>query len=210
MSSHGTARPHPRNARLALTAAVTAGMLAAGVAPATAHGTSAPPAGAPSSYSQLLPLTTLSAERLATADLVAAAKWGTDSPIDDPAREQVVLESVRRLALEAGTDPKTTVAIFRDQIEANKLVQRGLHALWTEDPSKAPAERPDLTEVRKEINRINTELVRAVAGSERARAAWSCRGVLAVTAVHVRHEKQLDQLHTRALVRAVPSVCPVR
>ncbi|AZK94809.1 gamma subclass chorismate mutase AroQ [Streptomyces tsukubensis] len=208
MSSHGTARSHPRSARLVLTAAVTAGVLAAGVAPASAHSTSAPPA--PSSYSQLLPLTTLSAERLATADLVAAAKWGTDSPIDDPAREQIVLESVRRLALEAGTDPKTTVAIFRDQIEANKLVQRGLHALWTADPSKAPAERPDLTEVRKEINRINAELVRAVAGSERARAAWSCRGVLAVTAVHVRHEKQLDQLHTRALVRAVPSVCPAR
>ncbi|QDY81022.1 chorismate mutase [Streptomyces qinzhouensis] len=197
-------------ARLALTTAVAAGVLATGVAPASAHEGSGSRTGVPSSYSQLLPLTTLSAERLATADLVAAAKWGTGSPIDDPAREQVVLDTVRKQAVETGADPEATVAIFRDQIEANKLVQRGLHALWTADPSKAPAERPDLTEVRKEINRINIELVRAIAGSDRARATWSCRGVLAVTAVHVRHEKQLDKLHSRALVRAVPSVCPVR
>ncbi|MEU3597396.1 gamma subclass chorismate mutase AroQ [Streptomyces sp. NPDC006798] len=204
------------SARIALSAVVAAGVLAAGTGPASAR-LAAPPVPATvsasasaSAYGQLLALTRLSAERLATADRVAAAKWGTDSPIDDPAREQVVLDSVRQQAVAAGADPEATVAIFRDQIEANKLVQRELHRQWTEDPSKAPAERPDLTEIRKEINRVNTELVRAVAVSDRARAARSCLGVLAVTAVHVRQEKQLDRLRTRALVRAVPSVCASR
>ncbi|MEU9604976.1 gamma subclass chorismate mutase AroQ [Streptomyces sp. NPDC048057] len=173
----------------------------------TAAHANAAPLPAPSAYAQLLPITSLSADRLATADLVAAAKWGTGSPIDDPAREQVVLDAVRQQAIEAGADPQATVAIFRDQIEANKQVQRGLHRLWDADPSKAPAQRPDLTVVRKEINRINTELVRAIATSDRARNARSCTGVLAVTAVQVRHEKQLDRLHAKALVRAVPSVC---
>lgn len=193
--------------RLVLTAAVAVGVFAGTAAPANA-GAPVPAGGAPaSSYAQLLPITGLSAERLATADLVAAAKWGTGSPIDDPAREQVVLDAVRQQAVEAGADPQATVAIFRDQIEANKQVQRGLHRLWDADPAKAPAERPDLTEVRKEINRINTELVRAIAASDGARAARSCKGLLAVTAVQVRHEKQLDRLHAKALVRAVPSVC---
>lgn len=215
-----TAAARRGSVRLALSAVVAAGALTAGTAPASAHPAAAPvPATASASasasvpasaYGQLLTLTRLSAERLATADRVAAAKWGTDSPIDDPAREQIVLDSVRQQAEAAGADPEATVAIFRDQIEANKLVQRELHRQWTEDPSKAPTERPDLTEIRKEINRVNTELVRAVAASDRARAARSCLGALAVTAVHVRHEKQLDRLHTRALVRAVPSVCASR
>ncbi|MER7047366.1 chorismate mutase [Streptomyces jumonjinensis] len=158
-------------------------------------------------YAQLHPLASLSAERLATADLVAAAKWGTGSPIDDPAREQVVLDTVRKQAVETGADPEATVRVFRDQIEANKLVQRELHRLWTADPSKAPAERPDLAEVRKEINRVNTALVQAIAGSATARSASYCRGVLALSALQVRHEKQLDRLHFKALARAVPSVC---
>ncbi|MFE3092827.1 gamma subclass chorismate mutase AroQ [Streptomyces sp. NPDC059248] len=213
-TSTGTGTARRALGRIALSAVVAAGVLGAVAGPANAR-TAAPvsvpgSASPPSSYALILPLTGLSAERLATADLVAAAKWGTGSPIDDPAREQVVLDSVRQQAEAAGADPEATVAVFRDQIEANKLVQRGLHRLWDADPSKAPAERPDLTEVRKEINRINTELVRAVAASDRARAARSCRGVLAVTAVHVRHEKRLDRLHTMALVRAVPSVCASR
>ncbi|MEU5161335.1 gamma subclass chorismate mutase AroQ [Streptomyces sp. NPDC020875] len=211
-----TAAARRGSVRLALSAVVAAGALAAGTAPASARPAAAPvpttaSASVPASaYGQLLTLTRLSAERLATADRVAAAKWGTDSPIDDPAREQIVLDSVRQQAEAAGADPEATVAIFRDQIEANKLVQRELHRQWTEDPSKAPTERPDLTEIRKEINRVNTELVRAVAASDRARSARSCLGALAVTAVHVRHEKQLDRLHTLALVRAVPSVCASR
>ncbi|MEO3978673.1 chorismate mutase [Streptomyces sp. CAU 1734] len=203
--SHRIPRTSVRHATAAVVAA--AALLAAS-APAVAT-PAAPPAGAghTGTYTQLRPLTVLSAERLATADLVAAAKWGTTSPIDDPAREQVVLDTVRQQASAAGADPEATVRIFRDQIEANKLVQRGLHSLWTADPSRAPSRRPDLTEVRKEINRINTALVSAIAGSESARSAEHCRGVLALSALRVRHEKRLDRLHTVALIRAVPSVC---
>ncbi|WP_372490015.1 chorismate mutase [Prescottella equi] len=42
----------------------------------------------------LRPLVRLIAQRLSMADPVAAAKWGTDRPIDDPARERDVLRSV--------------------------------------------------------------------------------------------------------------------
>ncbi|MEU5951754.1 chorismate mutase [Streptomyces sp. NPDC047525] len=159
------------------------------------------------SYARLHPLVDLAAQRLATADLVAAAKYGTGSPIDDPAREKQVLDDVARQARELGADPEATVRIFRDQIEANKVVQRELHRRWDADPSQVPVEKPDLGEVRKEINRVNGELVRGIADSPAARSAPACRGLVTVGAVRVRHERQLDLLHTVALERALRSVC---
>ncbi|GGS07765.1 chorismate mutase [Streptomyces aureoverticillatus] len=158
-------------------------------------------------FAQLRPLSALSAQRLATADLVAAAKYGTGSPIDDPARERQVLDTVARQAEEVGADPGATVRIFRDQIEANKVVQRALHRKWGADPASAPTERPDLAKVREEINRVNGDMVRAIAASAPARTAPYCTGVLTATIAHVRHEQRLDRLHTVALVRASRSVC---
>ncbi|MER7787326.1 chorismate mutase [Streptomyces sp. NPDC097640] len=198
--------------RHALTAAAALGLLVTAAPGATAA--PAVSAAAPASvsapalpYGQLLPIADLSAQRLLTADQVAQAKWGTDSPIDDPERERQVLEAVAEQARALGADPEATVRIFRDQIEANKLVQRGLYRRWEADPAQAPTERPDLSKVRLEINRINGELVRAIADSARAQAEPSCAGWLTVAAVRVRHDRQLDALHTVALERALRSVC---
>ncbi|WP_258052510.1 chorismate mutase [Streptomyces sp. Ru73] len=203
--------------RRALVAAAAATVLCTAapgaVAAPAAH---AAPSAAPSAvrpaahagpYAALRPIAQLSAERLATADLVAAAKWGTDSPIDDPARERQVLDAVAQRARELGADPVRTVAVFRDQIEANKIVQRELHRRWTADPSQAPTTRPDLTEVRAEINRINEGLVRALADSAAARRAPSCGPVLTAASAGVVRDGHLDPLHTVALARALRSVC---
>ncbi|MFF1697807.1 chorismate mutase [Streptomyces sp. NPDC058257] len=208
----------PSAGRLLTTGAVTVALLAGSgaagavaVAAAPVRGSSASAASVVASgpYARLHPLADLAAQRLATADLVAAAKYGTGSPIDDPAREQQVLEDVAEQARESGADPEATVRIFRDQIEANKIVQRELHRRWDADPAQAPTprERPDLAEVRKEINRVNGELVRGIADSPSARSAPSCRGLLAVAGLRVRHERQLDVVHSVALGRALPSVC---
>lgn len=190
--------------RPVLIAATAAAVLAAGAGGAVA----APAApSAPPSPGQLRPLAGLSADRLLVADQVAAAKWGTGSPIDDPARERQVLDAVAEQAREVGGDPAATSRIFRDQIEASKVVQRGLYRRWQADPATAPTERPDLGEVRLEINRINGELVRAIAGTADARTAPSCPGRLLAGALATGHEKRLDGLHAVALTRALPSVC---
>ncbi len=157
--------------------------------------------------SDLKPVAALSAERLATADLVAAAKWGTDSPIDDPAREQQVLDSVAALAEQAGGDPDEARRIFRDQIEANKTVQRALFRRWTAHPEQAPTTKPDLNQVRQTINRINTDLVGELTSTTSERTAPTCRPELAFAVVQVHHEQHPDALHTGALVRSLASVC---
>ncbi|MGQ5639279.1 MULTISPECIES: chorismate mutase [unclassified Streptomyces] len=157
--------------------------------------------------SPLRPVASLAAERLATADLVAAAKWGTTSPIDDPAREQQVLDSVAAQAEQLGADPDEARRVFRDQIEANKIVQRGLFARWTAHPEQAPITKPDLNVVRQTINRINTDLVRTLAGTTAERTTPACAPELAVAVVEVHHEKHPDLLHTGALVRSLVSVC---
>lgn len=74
----------------------------------------------------LLALTDLAAQRVQIADVVAAAKWGTDAPIDDPAREHAVLDSAVTRSTQLAIDPAVSIQIFTDQIEANKAVQYAL------------------------------------------------------------------------------------
>ncbi|MFC8433612.1 chorismate mutase [Streptomyces sp. NPDC057253] len=197
-----------RRALITVTATAAVVLTATGSAAAVPVSGPAPAPHAPAfSLSPLHPVVELAAERLATADLVAAAKWGTDSPIDDPAREQQVLDNVAAQAQQLGADPDEIRAIFRDQIEANKLVQRGLFQLWTDHPDQAPTTKPDLTVVRQQINRITSALVQALADSTQNRTTVACHPELALAAFQVHHENHLDALHTRALIRALPSIC---
>ncbi|MFI6123805.1 gamma subclass chorismate mutase AroQ [Streptomyces sp. NPDC051064] len=187
--------------------AATAGAVAAVVCTGSATAAVPAPTTGRGSYSELRPLADLSAQRLGTAELVAAAKWGTGEPVDAPVREQQVLDAAARQAREVPADAVATVKIFRDQIEANKHVQRALHSRWDANPAHAPEEIPDLSAVHDKINRLNLALVRAIAASAAPRAAPSCRATLTAAAVHVRREWRLDRVHTTALVLALHSVC---
>lgn len=157
----------------------------------------------------LAPLADLAAQRVQIGDKVAAAKFGTDQPIDDPAREQQILDSVAARSIELGIDPAATVRFFRAQIDANKVVQRGLYALWTEHPELRPTDRPDLiNEVRPELDRITTELLnelRATAGIRDATVECLAHLAFAATAALVRHH--LDALHRHAFTVALGPVC---
>lgn len=200
-------QPTPSVRRLlaaTVTTTAVATVLLVGAGTGTAR---AVPAGRPGPYTSLSPIAELSARRLATADLVAAAKWGTGSPVDDPVRERQVLDAVARKARELGAEQAATVRIFRDQIEAHKDVQRALHRRWDAYPSEAPSVRPDLAEVRTEINRVNGALVRVIARSARDRGAPYCGAVLLASAVRVGGQLRLEAAHMTALNRSLGSVC---
>ncbi|MEU0170438.1 chorismate mutase [Streptomyces iakyrus] len=202
----------PRRLRSPLTvlgAVATATALALGpAAPATA-GTQRPaPAGRTATALGLTPVTDLLAQRLLLADKVAAAKYGTDTPIDDPVREARILDDVRARASSLGLEPDAVAAVFRDQIEANKLVQRALYARWNAHPGERPTERPDLArEVRPALDRITTGLPAALRDTERTRSAPSCGPRLATAAGWSAYTHRLDALHLEGLGRALPSVC---
>jgi chorismate mutase len=142
------------------------------------------------------------------ADKVAAAKFGTPSPIDDPVREQQIFDSVAAKAPALGLDPAATVVFFRDQIEANKVVQRGLYARWTAHPDEQPTTRPDLaTEVRPVIDRLNAGLLDSLAATSASRAGRTCDARLAGAVLTVDLLRHLDRLHAGALGESVGSAC---
>ncbi|RZQ62453.1 gamma subclass chorismate mutase AroQ [Amycolatopsis suaedae] len=156
------------------------------------------------------PLADLLIERLRLADLVAAAKFGTGRPIDDPVREAELLATVRTEAAALGIDVDAAVAVFTDQIAASKVVQRGLFERWTEHPGEAPAP-PDLGQVRTELDRLTHAILAELTATERLRHGDPlCRVHLVVARIAGAVEHRLDVLHRRALDVAVGSVCVPR
>ncbi|WP_285482775.1 chorismate mutase [Amycolatopsis sp. NBRC 101858] len=182
---------------LAVLFAVVSGLVLASI-PASASGSS------------LWQLTDLAAQRVAIADKVAAAKYGTPSPIDDPVREQQIYDSVAARAPELGLDPADAVRFFHAQIEANKVVQRGLYARWDAHPSEAPTTKPDLGEIRPVIDRLNTGLLTELSTSLAVRKARSCPKRQLVTAGVADVVHRFDLLHARALSEATSATCITR
>ncbi|MFD7307798.1 gamma subclass chorismate mutase AroQ [Promicromonospora sp. NPDC059942] len=148
-------------------------------------------------------LTDLVVERLLLADGVAVSKFLTGSPVDDPAREERVLEDVRNRAGTVGLDPDAAVAFFRDQFDASKVVQAGLFARWAADPDGVPTTRPDLDRIRDRIDLLTARLLQALGTAERPVRTSAVRTEgLAETS----HPDRLDALHRHALQIATRSV----
>jgi chorismate mutase len=140
----------------------------------------------------------LAVQRLAVAEAVAAAKYGSPRPIDDPAREAVVMAGAMNRARAVQADPDVARRFVAAQMEANKLVQRGLFAHWRDEPGCAPTRRPDLArEVRPDLDRIDEQLMRLLPRL----ATPGCRAL--VGRARLRAERRLDALHRRGLARAL-------
>ncbi|WP_433340113.1 chorismate mutase [Streptomyces sp. CA-253872] len=157
---------------------------------------------------RLGPLTGLVVERLRVSDDVAASKYATGSPVDDPAREAQVLRQVREQAAAAGGDPDAAAAFFRDQIAASKTVQKGLLARWTARPAEAPRTQPDLGRTRARLDALTTALLQQLTNTEQERRnPATCAARLALATASGKALLRLDPLHGRALGTATQSVC---
>jgi chorismate mutase len=152
-------------------------------------------------------LVALAARRIGTGDVVAAAKFGTPTAIDDPAREKQELDAVAAESPGLGINPAESTQFFRDQIAASKVVQRGLYQLWTAHPELRPTTKPDLTKtVRPELDALTTEIMnqlKVTTGARHSGAQCAAQSAAAVTDAG----KPLDQLHRDALAVATRSVC---
>lgn len=121
------------------------------------------------SFGPLGPLTELVIRRLFVSDQVAAAKFGTGQPLTDSERERKELDRVRQDATSRSIDPGAVVAFFQNQMTASKVVQEGLFQRWTAQPEKAPTTRPDLGQLRLELDDITTGIMEMLVA---AKAAW--------------------------------------
>jgi chorismate mutase len=161
------------------------------------------------SLGPLGPLADLAVQRILLADKVAAAKFGTGQPIDDPVREQQVLDQVAARSRELGISPAASIRFFQAQIEANKVVQRGLFQRWTQHPGEQPAERPDLPgEVRPQLDRITGQILDQLRNTAKFR-----RPGVVCAAGHFEAElsadivNRLDELHRKAVTVSLRPVC---
>lgn len=190
-----------------LTVALTLlGSLVALTTPASAAETGVRPTAA-AHRATLDPLLDVVVRRLQTGDIVAAAKWPTRGPIEDPAREQVVLDTAEAGAASRGLDEDTVVAVFGDQIAASKTVQYGLFAHWTAVPEDAPTTVPDLSQIRPVLDRITEQLLDQLAATTSIRSGPACAVVVRAAAGRAARRARFDQLHRSALSRAVASLC---
>lgn len=109
-------------------------------------------------------LVELMGQRLELMHDVARFKWVGGSPIEDPVREQALLEDVARRGRDLGLDEAATRAFFTAQIEAAKIVQRADFERWRGGLETAPATAPDLKGVlRPRIDALNRDLLAALA-----------------------------------------------
>lgn len=157
---------------------------------------------------RLGPLTDLVIQRLLISDQVAAAKFGTGQPIDDPTREQQELAAIRQSAATLGIDPDAAVNFFQQQITASKIVQQGLFDRWTAHPDQAPTTRPDLTQIRNELDQLTTELLQQLVSQQDVLSSGlGCQVDLTVAAVTGQAFNHLDALHRQALAVALAKTC---
>jgi chorismate mutase len=126
-------------------------------------------------------LVELAAKRLMLAVDVAAAKFVTGQQVDDLAREQEILDWAARGLGQAEPGAGARVAFFRDQIVANKIIQRGLLARWRCHPEDFPGQSRSLTaDVRPVLDTINRHMVLLLS---HAREATPEQGALARVAL---------------------------
>jgi chorismate mutase len=109
---------------------------------------------------QLDKLVELVVQRLSLAQDVAAAKYTSGNLIDDPIRELEILQSAARALNGSGLYQRIGMQFFRDQIEANKVIQRELHHRWNRHPEEVPAANPDLVaEIRPQLDQLTKQII---------------------------------------------------
>jgi chorismate mutase len=160
---------------------------------------------------QLQPLVETSARRLVLAKQVALAKWDSQAPVEDTAREAEIIAAVIKDGESRGLDRTSISHFFSAQIEANKLVQYVLLADWRR-AGAVPAHRPInlATTIRPELDRLQKELVRELADTVAIRASATCHAdtAKAVGKYLAGHKHDAGSLQEIALDRAMAAACP--
>ena len=171
-------------------------------------GTIVSPAAHAEPESPLLPLVDAAAQRLQTADPVAAYKYRTGGAVDDPKREQQVIDAVTAAATANRIDAGYVGNIFRNQMDATSSIEYTRFAQWKIDPAAVPAAAPDLSETRATIDRLNQTMVREMATHWDDLHAPTCTANRDAAITAVTTSRALDPVYQSALAYATHAYCP--
>lgn len=155
----------------------------------------------------LFGLVDAAAQRLQTADPVAASKWITGGSITDPARVQQVLTAVAQQAESAGVPADFVTTAFTDQINATEAIQYSRFSWWKFDPASAPVSAPDLSASRAAIDELNARMVSEMARQWPVLRSAECPARLDEAKSAVEAQRQFDPLYRQALDVATRSYC---
>ncbi|BBX86263.1 chorismate mutase [Mycolicibacterium aubagnense] len=155
----------------------------------------------------LFRLVDTAAQRLQTADPVAAVKWISGGSIEDPARVDQVLAAVGSQAQSAGADPVFVRKVFTDQIHATEGIEYLRFSQWKFDPGAAPATAPDLSESRTAIDGFNRTMVTEIAAQQGTLQSPGCAAALGTARAQVTASRHLDPLYQEALTAATRGYC---
>ncbi|PRC47197.1 chorismate mutase, partial [Mycobacterium sp. ITM-2017-0098] len=145
--------------------------------------------------------------RLQVAEPIAANKFHTGGLIEDPAREQQVLDAVSAEATTLQLDPAYVATAFRDQIDATVAIEYTRLAQWKFDPAVAPTDAPDLASSRGVIDALNREMVTLMADEWGKLHSPACRTELDQAKATVVQQRGLDPLYRQAVDFATRSYC---
>jgi chorismate mutase len=166
--------------------------------------------GAPTATAEPSPLYNLVdtvAARLQTAEPVAAFKWLNGGSINDPARVEVVLDTVADAATAQQVDAGYVRLVFQDQIDANEGIQYTRFGQWKLDPAVAPATAADLAASRDAINGFNSTIVNEIALQRDTLLGPNCQAALDSAEQAVITTRALDPMYQLALSTATDSYC---
>lgn len=152
-------------------------------------------------------LTDTAAQRLLTADQVAAFKWVKGGSIEDSARANKVLDAAAVDARNRGLDDKYVRRIFENQIHATEGVEYARFAQWKLDPAQAPTAAEDLSQSRSAIDRFNRDMVAEMSAQREVLLGPDCVDALNTAREAVIIARALDPLYQQALDVATSSYC---
>jgi chorismate mutase len=155
----------------------------------------------------LYDLVDAAAQRLQTADAVAANKWLTGGPITDPARVKVVLDAVSLDAESHRVATDYVTNVFTNQINATEAIEYARFAGWKFDPAGAPTSAPDLSASRSVIDGLNHRMVEQIAAQWPLLHSPECGAALDAAKTDVAGRRQFDDLYRTALDAATRSYC---
>jgi chorismate mutase len=151
-----------------------------------------------------------SAQRLQIARKVALAKWYSGARVEDPSREEEVIQKAVTDGKSMGLESAQVEEFFKAQIEANKLIQYSLLANWRRDGRAPGHAAADLAkEIRPQLDDIEKQLIQELKQSAAARSTTTCPVDVAkgVGEYLDSHRVKANSREGVALDRAMASTC---